>query len=105
MVSAVTRRSSSAVARTLSKFRLSAADPAPAVSATTRAMSRARSSAAASDSSSRLVKRDSRWSRSAVLRSMVVTSDSSVALRSATEEVVLELARSTIAAASVSALP
>src|ERR1700738_416506 len=60
MASDVSRRSSSADARTASNCRLIAADPAPAVSATTRAISRARSSAAASDSSSRPVKRDRR---------------------------------------------
>ena len=97
MASTVWRCSSSAAARTASNWRLIAAEPAPAVSATTRAMSRARSSAAASDSSSRPVKRDSRWSRSVVRRSMVVTSDSSAALRSATEVVVLRLLCSTTA--------
>ena len=52
--------------------------------ATTRAISRARSSAAASDSSSRPVKRDSRCSRSPVRRSSVVTRVSSAVLRLAT---------------------
>ena len=47
MASTVCRCSSSDATRTASNCRLIAADPAPAVSATTRAMSRARSSAAA----------------------------------------------------------
>ena len=80
IASRVCCRSFSAAVRTASNWRLIAADPAPAVSATTRAISRARSSAAASDSSSRPVKRDSRWSRSVVRRSMVVTSDSKLRL-------------------------
>src|SRR6266478_5227069 len=105
MASDVRRRSSSAEARTASNCRLIAAEPAPADSATMRAMSRARASAAARDSSSKPVNRDKRWSRSVVRKSIVLTSDSSVAWRSATDALVLLLLCSTTAAASTSALP
>ena len=79
--------------------------PLLAVSATTRAISLARASAACIDSSSRLLKRDSRWSRSAVRKSSVVTRLSSMVFLSATVSLVLALLSSIIRAASVSILP